>query len=62
MTIALNTRWLLIGKTAAGRFLTVVVGEREKPTTFGLVTARPASRTERSLYREFVRPGGHEQA
>ena len=44
-------RWLLIGKTDDGRFLTVVVGEREQANTYGLVTARPARREERRLYQ-----------
>jgi uncharacterized DUF497 family protein len=48
-------RWLLIGKTTQGRFLTVVVGEREQANTYGLVTARPARREERRLYHEVVK-------
>jgi uncharacterized DUF497 family protein len=48
-------RWLLIGKTTQGRFLTVVVGEREQANTYGLVTARPARREERRLYQELVK-------
>ena len=48
-------RWLLIGKTAQGRFLTVVVGEREQANTYGLVTARPARREERRLHHEVVK-------
>jgi uncharacterized DUF497 family protein len=47
-------RWLLIGKTRKNRFLTVVVGEREKPGIYGLVTARPSSKKERSFYQEFT--------
>jgi uncharacterized DUF497 family protein len=47
-----HDRFLLIGQTSAGRFLTVVVGARTQPNTYGLVTARPARREERSLYRE----------
>ncbi len=54
-------RLLLIGKTKKGRFLTVVIGEREKKNTYGLVTARPASREERSLYREFTFQTGGEE-
>ncbi|HEY8745205.1 MAG TPA: hypothetical protein VIU62_19115 [Chloroflexota bacterium] len=45
-------RWLLIGQTAQGRFLTVVVGARAQSNTYGLVTARPARREERRLYQE----------
>lgn len=47
-------RWLLIGKTKQGRFLTVVVGERAQRHTYGLVTARPSSREERSFYLELA--------
>lgn len=47
-------RWLLIGKTKRGRFLTLVVGSRSSKNTYGLVTARPTSREERSFYREFT--------
>lgn len=53
-------RWLLIGQTEQARFLTVVVGERPSRNTYGLVTARPASREERSLYRELALEGGEE--
>ncbi|MBI2600413.1 BrnT family toxin [Candidatus Daviesbacteria bacterium] len=49
-----ENKLLLIGKTKAGRFLTVVIGSRRKKGVYGLVTARPASREERSFYREFV--------
>jgi uncharacterized DUF497 family protein len=45
-------RWLLIGKTKGRRLLTVVLGERSQKDTYGLVTARPASREESSLYKE----------
>lgn len=51
---AREDRWLLIGRTKTGRFLTVVVGERSQKDTYGLVTARPASREERSFYREMA--------
>jgi len=54
-------RWLLIGKTKTGRFLTVVVGERSQKNTYGLVTARPASREERSFYREMALEEGGEE-
>lgn len=37
-----------------GRFLTVVVGARTPLNTYGLVTARPASRDERSFYWELA--------
>lgn len=54
-------RWLLIGKTSVGRFLTVVVGQRAQENTYGLVTARPASRQERSLYGELALAYGDEE-
>ncbi len=47
-----HDRWLIIGKTNRGRFLTVVVGAREQEDTYGLVTARPSRREERSFYQE----------
>lgn len=55
-----HERWLLIGKTSGGRFLTVVVGEREQSNAYGLVTARPASREERNLYSELAMEQGGE--
>lgn len=58
---AREDRWLLIGKTKTGRFLTVVVGERSQQGTYGLVTARPASREERSFYREMALEQGGEE-
>lgn len=54
-------RWLLIGKTKKRRFLTVVVGEREKANTYGLITARPSSKEERSFYQEFTLTRGGEE-
>ncbi len=54
-------RWLLIGQTPKGRFLTVVVGERAQKNIYGLVTARPARREERSFYREMAQEQGGEQ-
>lgn len=54
-------RWLLIGKTKKGRFLTVIVGPREKRGVYGLVTARPASKEEKSFYQEFILQQGGEQ-
>lgn len=47
-------RWLLIGKTKRGKFITVVVGSRSGKNTYGLVTARQSSRNERSFYWEFT--------
>lgn len=54
-------RWLLIGKTKKERFLTVVVGERAKKNTYGLVTARPSRRDERSFYKEIAKEQGGEE-
>lgn len=51
-------RWLLIGKTKRQRFLTIVVGEREKKNTYGFVTARPSRKDEKSFYQEFTLEGG----
>ena len=47
-------RWLLTGKTKKGRFLTVIVGERRKKNTYGLVTARPSRKEEISFYHELT--------
>ncbi len=55
-----HERWLLIGKTSKGRFLTLVVGERAQSKVCGLVTARPGSREERNLYRELALEQGSE--
>lgn len=54
-------RWILIGKTKKGRMLAVLVGPREAKGKYGLVTARPASREERSFYKEFEFQIGGEQ-
>ena len=56
-----HKRWLLIGKTKKNRFLTVVVGTRKQKNTYGLVTARPSSRQERSFYKEFIKQVGGEK-
>jgi uncharacterized DUF497 family protein len=47
-------RWKLIGITSADRFLVIIIGERVKENTFGLITARPAHKKERSLYQEIL--------
>ena len=49
-----NGRWLLIGKTEQDRFLTIVIGSRSKKNSYGLITARPASKEERNFYQEFT--------
>lgn len=51
-------RWLLIGKTKKERFLSIVIGQRKKKNTYGLVTARPSRKEEKSFYNEFTLQGG----
>ncbi|MBI2442604.1 MAG: BrnT family toxin [Candidatus Levybacteria bacterium] len=51
---AREDRWLVIGKTKKGRFLTIVVGERREKDTYGLVTARPTRKEEKSFYSEYT--------
>lgn len=53
-------RWLLVGKTKKKRYLTIVVGERREKNVFGLVTARPSRRDEKSFYDEYTLQGGGE--
>ena len=53
-------RWLLIGKTRKERFLSIVVGERKTKNVYGLVTARPSRKEEKSFYDEFTLQGGEE--
>ncbi len=54
-------RWLIIGKTARKQFLTIVLGERPETNTYGLVTARPARKEERSFYTEYTEKWGGEE-
>jgi len=56
-----ENRWLIIGKTAKKIFLTSVVGERPEENTYGLITARPARRKERSFYIQYAIQGGGEK-
>jgi uncharacterized DUF497 family protein len=56
-----ENRWLVIGKTDKEVFLTIVIGEREEENTFGLITARPARRKERSFYIEYTTQEGGEE-
>ena len=56
-----ENRWPIIGKTARNLFLTVVLGERPEENTYGLITARPARRKERSFYIEYTTQGGGEE-
>ena len=53
-------RWLLIGKTKKERFLSIIVGERRVKNIYGLVTARPSRKEEKSFYMEFTLQGGEE--
>ena len=46
-------RWILIGKTKKDRYLSIVVGERTKKDTYGLITARPSRKEEKSFYNEY---------
>jgi uncharacterized DUF497 family protein len=56
-----ENRWLIIGKTARKVFLTIVLGERPEQNTYGLITARPARRKERSFYIEYTTQKGGEE-
>ena len=56
-----ENRWLIIGKTARNVFLTIVLGERPENNTYGLITARPSRRKERSFYMEYITQGGGEE-
>ena len=58
---AKHGRWQLIGKTKKNRFLAIILGKRSGKNTYGLVTARPASRKERSFYKEFTFQLGGEE-
>lgn len=48
-----HNRIRLIGKTLKLRWLTVIIGERERVNRYGLVTARPTKKKEKILYQEF---------
>ena len=56
-----ENRWLIIGMTARKVFLTIVIGERAKENTYGLITARPSRRNERSFYIEYTTQEGGEE-
>lgn len=58
---AKHNRWQLIGKTKKNRFLTIILGKRSERNTYGLVTARPSSKKERSFYKEFIFQLGGEE-
>ena len=51
-------RWLLIGKTNKGRFLTIIIGKRKGKNVYGLVTARSAKKVEISFYKEYTTQKG----
>jgi uncharacterized DUF497 family protein len=56
-----ENRWLIIGKTTTKAFLTIVLGERPEKNTYGLITARPSRRKERSFYIEYaIQRGGED--
>ena len=46
-----DNRILLIGPTLFGRTLSIVLGPTEEAATYYPVTARPASKRERRLYK-----------
>jgi uncharacterized DUF497 family protein len=50
-------RYVVIGKDEEAWFLAVIVGTRTERGTVGLVTARPARRTEQALYESAVEGG-----
>jgi uncharacterized DUF497 family protein len=50
-----DDRYRLVGQTAAGRYLTVIVAPRGQGV-YGLVTAREATEAERRQYRTQRRP------
>src|SRR5918998_540145 len=56
-----ENRWLIMGKTAKKVFLTIVIGERPEENMYGLITARPARREERSFYMKYITQGGGEE-
>jgi uncharacterized DUF497 family protein len=56
-----ENRWLIIGKTVKKVFLTIVLGERPEENTYGLITARPARRNERSFYIEYITQKGGDE-
>lgn len=55
-----HERWILIGITKRRRMLSIVIGARSKKNVYGLVTARPASKKEKSFYKEFKELQGGE--
>ena len=52
--VAYALRLMMIGPTDAGRLLAVVL-ERRGPDAYFVITARPASRKERRIYRDETR-------
>ncbi len=56
-----ESRYVVIGRDEQERFLAIIIGARTEEGTFGLVTARPARRTERALYSSMIKGGeGHD--
>lgn len=48
-----DDRYVALGQ-AGGQLLAVVIGARDEPNTYGLITARVASRKERRIYQELI--------
>jgi uncharacterized DUF497 family protein len=52
-----HDRYVVIGVTEQRRILAVIVGPRDEQGTYGLITARPASRSERALHQRVLEGG-----
>jgi uncharacterized DUF497 family protein len=52
-----HDRYIVIAQTRQARFLAIVVGARDEPGTYGLITARPAHRSERRAYTKTFKGG-----
>ena len=55
-------RIILVGFTAKGRALSIVLDPETEPGVYYPVTARPASRKERQLYETEHKEGGEDAA
>ncbi len=53
-------RWILIGRTKSKRYLSIVIGHRKSKNTYGLITARPSRKEEKSFYNEYTLEGGED--
>ena len=56
-----SKRLMLVGITANDKYLTIILGERPKANSYGLITAWSASRQERRFYNEYVTKLGGEK-